>query len=82
MPPRQRTASMPRQRRKRPPRATAQFGLPARWSPRQALAVFECIELIRDQLWLAYGPDIQRAWRDQLSPERRVPRDFDPDLPF
>ena len=82
MPPRQGTASMPRQRRKRPSRATAQFGLPSHWSPRQALAVFECIELIRDQLWLAYGPDSQRAWRDQLSPERPAPRDFDPDMPF
>ncbi|HEY6510852.1 MAG TPA: hypothetical protein VI032_02675 [Burkholderiaceae bacterium] len=55
--------------------------LPSHWSPRQALAVFECIELIRDQLWLAYGPDIQRAWRDQLVPERS-PCDFDPNLPF
>ena len=44
--------------------------------------MFECIELIRDQLWLAYGPDIQRAWRDQLSPERPASRDFDPDMPF
>lgn len=80
MPPRQGTASMPRQRRKRL-RATAEFGLPSHWSPRQALAVFECIELIRDQLWLAYGPDIQRAWREQLVTECS-PRDFDPDMPF
>ena len=81
MPPRQGTASMPRQRRKRASRTTAEFGLPSHWSPRQALAVFECIELIRDQLWLAYGPDIQRAWREQLVTERN-PRDFDPDMPF
>ena len=72
---------MPRQRRNRASRTTAAFHLPPHWSPRQALAVFECIELIRDQLWLAYGPDIQRAWRDQLVAERAT-RDFDPDLPF
>jgi hypothetical protein len=72
---------MPRRRRKRAHRTTAAFGLPSHWSAEQALAVFECIELIRDQLWLAYGPDIQRAWRDQLVTERG-PRDFDPDLPF
>ncbi len=81
MPPRQGTASMPQQRRKRASRTTAEFGLPSHWSPRQALAVFECIELIRDQLWLAYGTDIQRAWREQLVTERN-PRDFDPDMPF
>ena len=80
MPPRQGPASMPRQRRKRP-RATAELGLPSHWSPRQALAVFECIELIRDQLWLAYGPDIQRAWREQIVTKRN-PGDFDPDMPF
>ena len=68
-------------RRKRSFRAMAAFGLLSHWSPQQALAVFECIELIRDQLWLAYGTEIQRAWRDQLVTERS-PRDFDPDLPF
>ena len=73
---------MTRHKRKRASRTMAQFGLPSHWSPRQALAVFEFIEFIRDQLWLAYGPDIQRAWRDQLSPARPAPRDFDLDLPF
>ena len=28
-----------------------------------------------------YGPDIQRAWREQLVTERSS-RDFDPDMPF
>ena len=81
MPPRPGRASIPRQRHKRASRTTAAFPLPSYWSPEQALAVFECIELIRDQLWLAYGPDIQRAWRDQFVTERGT-RDFDPDLPF
>ena len=35
----------------------------------------------RQQLWLAYSHDIQRAWRDQLVPDR-LPPDFDPDTPF
>lgn len=81
MPPRQGPASMQRQRPKRAARTTAAFALPSHWSPKQALAVFECLELIREQLWLAYGPDIQRAWRDQLVTQRSL-RDFDPDLPF
>lgn len=46
-------------------RAGAAITLP-HWSPKQALAVFECIELIRDALWLEHGPDIQRAWRNEL----------------
>ena len=73
--------SMRPPRRKRSSRATAAFALPSHWSPKQALAVFECLELMREQLWLAYGPDIQRAWRGQLLPDR-APPDFDPELPF
>jgi hypothetical protein len=69
------------QRRKHTSRPTAAFTLPSHWSPKQALAVFECLELLREQLWLAYGPNIQRAWRDQLVTDR-APRDFDPDSPF
>ena len=68
-------------RRKRILRATTPFELPSHWSPKQALAVFECLELMREQLWLAYGPGIQRAWRDQLVLDR-APPNFDPDLPF
>ena len=74
-------ASLRPPRRKRPVRPTAAFALPSHWSPAQALAVFECLELLRDQLWLAYGPEIQRAWRDQLLPQR-APPDLDPDSPF
>jgi hypothetical protein len=68
-------------RRKHAPRPTSAFALPSHWSPEQALAVFECLELIRDQLWLPYGLDIQRAWRAQLVPES-APLDLDPDSPF
>ena len=74
-------ASMRPPRRKHTSRPSAAFALPSHWSPKQALAVFECLDLMREQLWLAYGPDIQRAWRGQLVPEH-TPPDLDPDSPF
>jgi len=55
--------------------------LPAHWSPEQALAVFECLHALREQLWTMYGSSVQQAWRDQLLPESELP-DFDPDAPF
>lgn len=75
------TSSSRPQRRERSPRPTATFALPSHWSPKQALAVFECIEMMRDQLWLAYGCEIQRAWRDQYTSDRAIPI-VDPDSPF
>lgn len=65
---------------------------PERWTPAQALAAFELLDQLRDQLWLAYGPAIQRALRADLN-RRRKPgeptRDhrqlalpFDPAEPF
>jgi hypothetical protein len=74
-------ASLRPPRRKRPFRPTAAFALPSHWSPAQALAVFECLELLREQLWLAYGPEIQRAWRDQLVPQQ-LTLPIDPSDPF
>ena len=55
--------------------------LPPHWTPEQALAVFECLHALREQLWAVYGPPVQQAWRDQLVPHR-APPEFDPDLPF
>jgi len=37
--------------------------LPDHWTPKQALAVFELLDFIRDQLWEQYHRDIQRAMR-------------------
>ena len=51
------------------------------WTPEQALAVFECLQAMREALWQAYGPQVQQAWRDQLAPDGPMP-DFDPDAPF
>lgn len=55
--------------------------LPAHWSPEQALAVFECLHALREQLWVMYGPAAQQAWRDQLVKQQPLP-EFDPDQPF
>jgi hypothetical protein len=45
------------------------------------LAVFECLQVLRQALWSAYGPEVQQAWREQLAPDGPLP-EFDPDEPF
>lgn len=55
--------------------------VPLHWTPEQALAVLECLQAVREALWLAYGAQVQQAWRDQLVPHGPMP-DFDPDVPF
>lgn len=56
--------------------------LPEHWTPGEALAVFELLDLLRDHLWLQYGPDIQQAFRDQIDDhdprDRGLPFDSDP----
>ena len=40
------------------------------WSPDQALAVFEIVDLLRERLWAHYGQQIQHAMRlQQAAPE-------------
>lgn len=51
------------------------------WTPEQALAVFECLQLLRQALWESYGPQVQQAWCVQLLPDGPPP-EFDPDAPF
>lgn len=58
--------------------------LPTHWTPNEALAVFEFLDLLRDRLWLQYAQDIQQAFREQIqdhSPRQRT-FNFDPDSPF
>ncbi|HOK12466.1 MAG TPA: hypothetical protein PK221_09350 [Ottowia sp.] len=55
--------------------------IPQHWTPEQALAVFECLQLLRHALWASYGPQVQQAWREQLAPDGQPPQ-FDPDEPF
>jgi hypothetical protein len=64
-----------------PPTSTVAALIPQHWTPEQALAVFECLQLLRQALWDAYGPQVQQAWRDQLVPDGPPP-EFDPDEPF
>lgn len=62
-------------------RRASALSLPAHWSPEQALAVFECLQALREQLWAIYGPAVQQAWRDQLV-DHEPPPFLDPDDPF
>jgi hypothetical protein len=55
--------------------------IPRHWTPEQALAVFECLQVLRQALWDAYGPEVQQAWREQLAPDGPPP-EFHPDEPF
>ena len=64
-----------------PPTSTAASLMPRHWTHEQALAVFECLQLLRQALWDAYGPQVQQAWREQLVPHGQPP-EFDPDEPF
>jgi hypothetical protein len=57
------------------------MAVPTHWSPEQALAIMECLQVLRQTLWAAYGPQMQQAWRDQLVHEHPPP-EFDPDEPF
>ena len=41
--------------------------LPTYWTPEQALAVFEILDELRDQLWNLYGPQIPQAMREELA---------------
>ena len=56
-------------------------GMPVHWSPKQALAVLECLQAMRETLLSMYGPKVQQAWRDQLVPPPD-PTSLDPDAPF
>jgi len=53
--------------------------LPEHWTPEEALAVFEMIDLLRDHLWRCYGRDIQQAFRDQITDRDPRQRDLPPD---
>jgi hypothetical protein len=63
------------------PEAAQRLELPDHWTPEQALAVFEAVDLLRDHLWAAYGPAVQRALRDdRVTLQHSLP--LDPDEPF
>jgi hypothetical protein len=62
------------------------LALPDDWSPEQALAAFELIDLVRDQLWDEYGLAIHNALRrEPQHPDldlRQLPLLLDDGLPF
>jgi hypothetical protein len=64
-----------------PAASTAAALIPRHWTPEQALAVFECLQVLRQALWDAYGTQVQQAWREQLVPDG-LPPGCDPDEPF
>lgn len=37
------------------------------WSPAQALAAYEWLEVVRNRIWLLYGEDIVRLLRDVVT---------------
>jgi hypothetical protein len=55
--------------------------LPAHWTPEQALAIFEFLQVVREQLWQRYGAAAQQAWADQLMPGEPL-QPPDPNDPF
>jgi hypothetical protein len=50
------------------------------WSPAQALAAYEWLEVVRSRIWLLYGDDIVRLLRDDATPTTR--RSADDEAPF
>jgi hypothetical protein len=75
---------LPRAPTRPTPNSASTIELPTDWSPNQALAVFEILDALRDQLWAYYGMDIQRALRlQQSAPEPFLPSNIDDsDVPF
>ena len=59
--------------------------LPDQWTPKQAMAAFELLDLLRDELWAQYGPAIQRAHRHDRTPRpdpRQLPIPLGDEPPF
>jgi hypothetical protein len=66
---------------RRTKKKSVQMVLPSHWTGEQALAVAECLQMLRETLLKVYGAQIQRAWQDQLVPTWEVAA-VDPDEPF
>ena len=72
---------MSQRRHRTAPTPPTSLRLPTHWSASQALAIYEYLELQREQLWITCGPQIQRAWRNNLV-STQMPLPLDPDEPF
>jgi hypothetical protein len=63
------------------------IALPTHWSPEQAIAVFEILDELREQVWARYGLQIQQVLRDERSTAFPTTDDIDiaideADVPF
>jgi hypothetical protein len=58
------------------------LAIPTYWTPEQAIAVFEIIDDLRDQIWSIYQIDLQPLIRQQRQPAPLDPLKIDDDLPF
>jgi len=63
------------------PKKYRTVAIPAYWSTKQALAVFQLLDELIEQVWAIYHPDLQLLIQRQQQPTDIV--DIDPDeLPF
>ncbi len=65
--------------------AAGSITLPAHWSPEQAVAVFEILDELHQQVWARYGLQIQQVLRDERGTAARAADDIsidEADVPF
>ncbi len=55
------------------------MSIPEHWSAREALAVYEFVDELRELIWIRYGPELQALLQAEQQPETD---DFDDDLNF
>jgi len=53
--------------------------IPEHWSAREALAVYEFVDELRELIWIRYGPELQALLQAEQQTEAE---DFDDDLNF
>ena len=53
--------------------------IPEHWSAREALAVYEFVDELRELIWIRYGPELQALLQAEQQAEAE---DFDDDLNF
>jgi hypothetical protein len=56
------------------PSTPRRFELPLDWSPEQARAVLDFLQMLQDQIWMLYHHDIQDYLRrEQSAPDTSAP---------
>lgn len=48
--------------------------IPTYWTPEQALAVYELLDDLREEIWAIYNVRLQNEIRHQRQPEKRRPQ--------